>query len=98
MLQEIRLKYSRGQERIRFCADKNVLAMSGKYKEACSRFSAARAESEALSPVSVLSRGYAIVEKTDGTIVRNRKDVRTDETVTIILEKDRLKAKIEGET
>ena len=98
MLQKIRLKYSRGQERIRFCADKNVLAMSGKYKEACSRFSAARAESEALSPVSVLSRGYAIVEKTDGTIVRNRKDVRTDETVTIILEKDRLKAKIEGET
>ena len=98
MLQEIRLKYSRGQERIRFCADKNVLAMSGKYKEACSRFSAARAESEALSPVSVLSRGYAIVEKTDGTIVRNRKDVRADESVTIILEKDRLKAKIEGET
>ena len=98
MLQEIRLKYSRGQEIIRFCADKNVLAMSGKYKEACSRFSAARAESEALSPASVLSRGYAIVEKTDGTIVRNRKEVRTDETVTIILEKDRLKAKIEGET
>ena len=72
--------------------------MSGKYKEACSRFSAARAESEALSPVSVLSRGYAIVEKTDGPIVRNRKNVRADETVTIILEKDRLKAKIEGET
>ena len=97
LLQEIRIKHSKGQEKVRFCEDTDALAMSVKYKEACSRFSAARAESEALSPVSVLSRGYAIVEKTDGTIVRNRKDVRADETVTIILEKDRLKAKIEGE-
>ena len=97
MIREIKLKYAKGKEKIRSCADTDILAVSAKYKESYSRLKAACAQNEALSPAAVLKRGYAIVEKEDSTIVRQSQDVSDGERVTIILEKDRLKAKIEGE-
>lgn len=50
----------------------------------------------ALSPLTVLSRGYSIINKADGTVVRTVAQVRRGETVTLILRQGRLFGTITG--
>ncbi len=49
---------------------------------------------EGLNPVTVIGRGYAIVSRSDGQIVRRTSDVKVDEEVGIRLDDGDLKARI----
>jgi exodeoxyribonuclease VII large subunit len=44
---------------------------------------AASVQLEALSPMRVLERGYAVVRRSDGSVVRNGTDVSIDESISI---------------
>ncbi|MBQ3509416.1 MAG: exodeoxyribonuclease VII large subunit [Peptococcaceae bacterium] len=50
----------------------------------------------ALSPLNVLSRGYALCENNAGKLVRRADDVETGDTITVILEQGRLSASVTG--
>ena len=52
---------------------------------------------DALSPLAVLGRGYAICERRpDGTIVRNAGDVQVGDHVSIQLEEDTLDCTVDA--
>lgn len=50
----------------------------------------------ALSALNVLERGFAILQKTDGTIIRSYKDVQTGDLIIGQLSKGKLKLRVEG--
>ena len=52
------------------------------------------AQLRTLSPLGTLSRGFAIVQKQSGQIIRSEKDVKDEEILAIRLEKDSLNAKV----
>src|SRR5690606_33118079 len=52
------------------------------------------AELGALSPLSVLQRGYSITQLDDGSIVRDRAKTRAGERLNIRVEKGAIKAKV----
>ena len=49
---------------------------------------------QALSPLNVLSRGYALCETDAGKLVRHAADVQNGDTITVILEQGRLRAEV----
>ena len=49
------------------------------------KFGALSASLDAMSPLKVLGRGYAMAQKTDGTILKSSCDVRPGERVTVTL-------------
>lgn len=55
----------------------------------------ARARLEALSPLSVLERGYAIVKRADGRIVREAADAPSGSKLQIRFKKDELRATVD---
>jgi exodeoxyribonuclease VII large subunit len=56
-----------------------------------------RARLLALSPAATLRRGYAIVQRADGTVVRSAAQVAAAERITIRLAEDQLTAVAEAE-
>ncbi len=52
------------------------------------------AQLRTLSPLSTLARGFAIVQKNDGKLVRKASEVKTGELLQIRLEKDSLQAEV----
>jgi exodeoxyribonuclease VII large subunit len=55
-----------------------------------SRSELLRHKLDALSPLAVLDRGYAIVAAEDGTTVRSVQQVRTGDTVTVTMKDGRI--------
>ncbi|HWI66002.1 MAG TPA: exodeoxyribonuclease VII large subunit [Symbiobacteriaceae bacterium] len=53
---------------------------------------------DALSPLAVLSRGYSITKNADGHVIRNTKETQVGETVSIMLHKGTLQARVESKT
>lgn len=49
---------------------------------------------QALSPLNVLSRGYALCENGQGKLLRRAEDAAVGETVTVVLEQGRLSAQV----
>ena len=49
------------------------------------RFAAAAAALDALSPLKVLARGYAVVQSGDGTILKNAADAAVGERIRVRL-------------
>lgn len=49
---------------------------------------------QAMSPLNVLSRGYALCENDTGNLVRSVSQVRKGDTITVILEQGRLRAAV----
>lgn len=52
------------------------------------------AQLRTLSPLSTLARGFAIVQKSDGKLVRKESEVKTGDLLKIRLEKDSLQAEV----
>ncbi|SHI08194.1 Exodeoxyribonuclease VII large subunit [Sporobacter termitidis DSM 10068] len=50
---------------------------------------------DAMSPLKVLGRGYAITRKEDGTVVKAASDVKSGDRITVRLRKDEVKATVE---
>jgi exodeoxyribonuclease VII large subunit len=66
------------------------------FEKATARMRTAGARLNALSPLSVLSRGYAVVAKDTGASVRDVTELVVDEKVTITFSKGSARAKIES--
>jgi len=60
------------------------------------RLDRALARLEALSPLAVLNRGYALVYGADGQLLRDAADVRPGETIRARLAKDALTAEVKS--
>jgi len=58
------------------------------------RLSGLAASLDALSPLSVLERGYAIATRRDGRIVRASTDVRTGDRFSLRLSKGEIEARV----
>ena len=52
-------------------------------------------EMNALSPLSVLKRGYALVRDENGKIIRDKRDVKKGDTLYIRVEKGEIKSIVE---
>lgn len=60
------------------------------------RFGLAAASLDALSPLAVLSRGYAIAQREDGTLLRDAKSVSIGDSVKVRLAEGKISAKVHG--
>ena len=60
-----------------------ISAQSGNVARARQRFVAQVSKLDAMSPLKVLTRGYAMVAKEDGTIVRSVRDVKPREPIAV---------------
>ena len=57
--------------------------------------SSVKKEMNALSPLSVLERGYALVRDENGKIIRDKNDVKNGDTLYIRVEKGEIKSIVE---
>jgi exodeoxyribonuclease VII large subunit len=64
-------------------------------EEAEKRLALAAASLDALSPLAVLGRGYAIAQSEDGRLLREAGSVAVGSSVSVRLAKGRLTAKVE---
>ncbi len=65
-------------------------------KQKQQQMASAAEQLNALSPLNVLSRGYALCESDNGKLVRRANDVELGDTITVILEQGRLSASVTG--
>ena len=60
------------------------------------KFAAQAAALDAMSPLKVLGRGYAIARKADGTVIKSAADVAPGDKITVRLQKDAFSATVDG--
>ncbi|MFN2493651.1 MAG: exodeoxyribonuclease VII large subunit [Pyrinomonadaceae bacterium] len=65
-------------------------------EEAAKRLGLAAASLDALSPLAVLQRGYAIAQRDDGRLLRDASSVSIGDRVKVRLSKGRIDARVEG--
>jgi exodeoxyribonuclease VII large subunit len=70
-------------------------AIETKLQQARERLALAAASLDALSPLGVLQRGYAIAQDASGKLVRDAKSVAPGDELTVRLAKGRLGTRIE---
>jgi len=58
------------------------------------RLGLAAASLDALSPLSVLQRGYAVAQKADGTLLRDANSVSVGDSIKVRLSKGKLLADV----
>ena len=90
---EIRLVNTR--MRLTTARDKNQAAISTTLDDARRRLSLAAASLDALSPLAVLQRGYAIAQKHDGQLLRQASAVSVGDDIQVRLARGRLDARVE---
>jgi len=71
-------------------------AIERQIDEAKKRLGLAAASLDALSPLSVLQRGYAIAQNEDGSLLRDAKLVSIGDSVRVRLAKGRISASVDG--
>ena len=84
----------KGQSRVSFESRRKALellekrlisAPSGNVAKTRQRFVAQVSKLDAMSPLKVLTRGYAMAQRSDGTIIRSVQDVGREEQVLVSL-------------
>jgi exodeoxyribonuclease VII large subunit len=70
-------------------------AMEGQLEQAKQRLGLAAASLDALSPLAVLQRGYAIASDSEGQLLRDSKSVSQGDPVLVRLSKGRLRTRVE---
>ena len=73
-------------------------AMNTRLQDARRRLSMAAASLDALSPLAVLQRGYAIAQNSEGRLLRDSAGVTVGDAVTLRLAQGRLHCKVEGKS
>jgi exodeoxyribonuclease VII large subunit len=71
-------------------------AIESQIDEARKRLGLAAASLDALSPLSVLQRGYAVAQSEDGRLLRDANEVSVGDSVKVRLAKGRLSAQVES--
>ena len=59
------------------------------------RFSVACARLDSMNPLRVLSRGYSIVRKDSGAVVKSSSDVASGDKLTVRLQNDSIKCTVD---
>jgi exodeoxyribonuclease VII large subunit len=72
------------------------VAIEQQLEEAKNRLGLAVASLDALSPLAVLQRGFAVAQKQDGSLLRDAKQVETGEAIKVRLARGRLGARVES--
>ncbi len=85
MLDDRRLALDFVQTRLVAVTDKKISAARERYGQLA-------ASLDAMSPLKVLGRGYAVATKSDGSVVRKSSDVKKGDKLTIRLKKDQISA------
>jgi exodeoxyribonuclease VII large subunit len=67
---------------------------SGLLAEARTQVSTLAAQVRALSPASTLDRGYAVVQRADGLVVRDPADVAVDDEIAVRVARGRFVARV----
>lgn len=90
--------FQRGLEEKRIFLDQTLEEMHSALKEVISEkkedLSVCSAKLDALSPLQVLRRGYSIVQKEDGSVVRKREQVQPGETLCLTLHQGKIHAQV----
>jgi exodeoxyribonuclease VII large subunit len=76
-------------------ASGSQLAVEKHMDNAQKRFALAAASLDALSPLGVLQRGYAIAQKEDGTLLRDASSVAAGDAISVRLAKGKIAARVE---
>jgi len=92
-----RLRVRLGNAAVRLDSARNncSVAVGSRVEEARSRLGLAAASLDALSPLAVLQRGYAIAERADGRLLRDAGSVALGDSIRVQLAKGRLDARVE---
>ena len=88
-IQDRRLQLDYAQQRV-LSAAKDILAKRRR------RFAELTAGLDALSPLKVLGRGYAMVQSADGTLIKSAGQVETGEKIAVRLSEGSLRCTVEG--
>jgi len=83
-----RLLLDHSHERLASALQRKIFASREKYARLA-------ASLDAMSPLKVLGRGYAIARREDGAVVKQASDVRAGDRVTVRLKKDEIKCVVE---
>lgn len=89
-------RLSTAQTRFELAYRANEAAMKGQFQEARKRLGLVAASLDALSPLAVLQRGYAIAQHKDGRLLRDTHSVSIGDQVRVRLARGRLDARVEG--
>jgi len=82
-IEDRRIRLDRSTERL-------LAAMQGKVYKSRERFTHLAASLDAMSPLKVLGRGYAIAQLENGSIVKNANDVNKGDRLKLKLQKDEI--------
>jgi exodeoxyribonuclease VII large subunit len=92
---DLRLRFAKIRQAQEALDGRLVKAMEAKLWQLRRRHETAQAHLEHLSPLTVLSRGYAIVERADGHVVRSAADTARDEALRVRLGEGELGVRVE---
>jgi len=87
-IEDKRLMLDRSQERL--CA-----AMRRKMHTGRERYARGAAALDAMSPLKVLGRGYAIARREDGALIKSASDVAAGDRITVRLKEDEIRCAVE---
>ena len=80
--------------RIEICEQHLAAAMQRRLRKSHEAFAGVAHTLDALSPLAVLERGYAICLTPDGKVIRSADGVKVDETVRVKLHQGSLSARV----
>jgi len=92
--QDVSLRIARAQRRLQQADGRLEQRTSQMFAPRWNRLHRAAARLEALSPLAVLSRGYAIVYAADGTVLRSASDTAAGQTIRARLSQGSLEAQV----
>lgn len=92
---DMRLLLAGRSRRLGEASQQMTVAMNRRLDRAAAAVQALSGELEALSPLAVLERGYAIVQAADGAAVREARQVAPADPLDVRLHRGRLKVRVE---
>jgi exodeoxyribonuclease VII large subunit len=92
---QLRSRAGSARARYEVAASGILSAITARVKERREQLGLAAASLDALSPLGVLSRGYAIAQDSEGRLLRDAEAVKVGDQVNVRLERGRLKTRVE---
>jgi exodeoxyribonuclease VII large subunit len=93
---QLRARFSEARVRFESAYTGCNIAIENQVEEARNRLGLAAASLDALSPLAVLQRGYAIAQSEDGRLLRDTKLVSVGDSIKVRLAAGRITARVEG--
>jgi exodeoxyribonuclease VII large subunit len=92
----LRARFSEARVRFESAQTGCNIAIENQVEEARNRLGLAAASLDALSPLAVLQRGYAIAQGEDGSLLRDAKLISIGDSIKVRLAAGRIAARVEG--